>query len=108
RRELDPEGTELAFITVKVQDPEGLTVPRSHPLIKFDVLGPGEIVATDNGDPTSFVPFKSREREAFNGMALVIVRAKKGAQGTIAIKATSDGLKMGIYTFEMTKPILNE
>ncbi len=108
RRELDPEGTELAFITVKVQDAEGLTVPRSHPLIKFDVLGPGEIVATDNGDPTSFVPFKSREREAFNGMALVIVRAKKGAQGTIAIKATSDGLKMGIYTFEMTKPILNE
>lgn len=108
RRELDPEGTELAFITVKVQDPEGLTVPRSHPLIKFDVLGPGEIVATDNGDPTSFVPFKSREREAFNGMALVIVRAKKGAQGTIAVKATSDGLKMGIYTFEMTKPILNE
>jgi len=30
----------------------------------------GTIVATDNGDPTSFVPFQSRERDAFNGLAL--------------------------------------
>jgi len=35
----------------------------------------GEIVATDNGDPTSFESFQAPERKAFNGLALVIVRA---------------------------------
>jgi beta-galactosidase len=88
-------GTDLVFVTVKVQDSEGLTVPRSHPLIKFVIDGPGEIVATDNGDATSFVPFKSHEREAFNGMALVIVKAQKGAKGNFKVKAVSDGIKTG-------------
>jgi hypothetical protein len=41
---------------------------------------PGEIVATDNGDPTSFMSFASHEREAFNGLALVIVRARPGGE----------------------------
>jgi len=50
-------------------------------------------LATDNGDPTSFVPFKSHEREAFNGLALVIVKAKKGAKGSFTVKAESSGLK---------------
>lgn len=88
-------GADLAYITVKVQDQEGLTVPRSHPLIRFEVEGPGEIVATDNGDATDFTPFQSHERKAFNGMALVIVKAKKGSSGTVKVKATSDGLAVG-------------
>ncbi len=61
----------------------------------FSVDGPGEIVATDNGDPTSFVPFPSPEREAFNGLALVIVRSRKGATGRITVTVTGDGLKQG-------------
>ena len=95
RNAITPDGADLAYITVKVQDKDGLTVPQSHPLIKFDIEGPGEIVATDNGDPTSFVPFQSHEREAFNGMALVIVKAKKGSQGMFKVKALSNGLAMG-------------
>ncbi|MFV8346994.1 beta-galactosidase GalB [Flavobacterium sp. ZB4P13] len=86
------DGSDLSFITVKVTDKEGLTVPRSHSLIKFSIEGPGEIVATDNGDATSFVPFQSHERQAFNGMALVIVKAKKGQKGLFTVKAESDGL----------------
>lgn len=85
-------GVDLAFVSVKVQDNNGLTVPRSHPLIKFEIEGPGEIVATDNGDPTSFTPFQSHQREAFNGMALVIVKAKKGAEGSFRVKANGNGL----------------
>ena len=96
-------GTDLVFVTVKVQDNEGLTVPRSHPLIKFAIDGPGEIVATDNGDATSFVPFKSHEREAFNGMALVIVKAKKGAKGSFKVTAVSDGIKTGEVSLGLTE-----
>jgi len=43
----------------------------------------GKIIATDNGDPTSLIPFSSTEREAFNGLMLVIVKAHKGAKGKL-------------------------
>jgi beta-galactosidase len=101
RSTIASDGADLAYITVKVQDKEGLTVPRAHPLIKFEVEGPGEIVATDNGDATSFVPFQSHEREALNGLALVIVKAKKGAKGTFKVKAISNGLVKGETTIKM-------
>jgi beta-galactosidase len=93
RKTILADGSDLAYITVKVKDASGLTVPRSHPVIKFEVEGSGEIVATDNGDATNFVPFKNHEREAFNGMALVIVKAK--SKGSFKVKASSDGLTVG-------------
>jgi beta-galactosidase len=70
-----------------------LLVPRSKNHIKFQIEGPGEIVATDNGDATSFESFQAPERNAFNGLALVIVRAKPGQPGTIKLTATADGLE---------------
>ncbi|MEN6455030.1 MAG: beta-galactosidase GalB [Prolixibacteraceae bacterium] len=95
RDAISPDGADLAFITVKVQDKGGLTVPGSRPLIRFEVEGPGEIVATDNGDPTCLTPFSSLEREAFNGMALVIVKAEKRRSGSFKVKAISNGIKSG-------------
>jgi len=95
RSVISSDEDDLSFITVKVTDKEGLTVPRSNPLIQFTIEGPGEIVATDNGDATSFVPFQSHERPAYNGMALVIVKAKKGQKGSFTVKANSQGLEMG-------------
>ena len=52
----------------------------------------GEIVATDNGDPTDMTAFPSHDRKAFNGLALAIVRARRGRPGTITVTATSEGL----------------
>ncbi len=92
RSVIKASGDDLSYITVKVTDKDDLLVPRSHPLIKFSIEGPGEIVATDNGDATSFVPFQSHQRSAYNGMALVIVKAKKGQKGKFYIKAQSAGL----------------
>lgn len=89
------DGSELAFITVSVRDKKGQVVPRSHPQIHFSIEGPGEIVSTDNGNPIDFTPFQSHDRCAFNGLALVIVKAKKGESGQIVVKAESQGLKLG-------------
>ena len=69
----------------------GLMVPRSMNPVHFEIAGPGEIVATDNGDPTNMTPFPSHDRQAFNGLALVIVRAKRGQKGPITVQATSGG-----------------
>jgi beta-galactosidase len=94
------DGKDLSFITVKVTDKERRIVPHTDNLIQFSIEGPGEIVATDNGDPTSFVPFNSKERKAFNGLALVIVRTKKGMPGTIKVTAKSEGLSSAQVTVQ--------
>jgi beta-galactosidase len=94
------DGTDLAFITITVADSAGTLVARSHPRIKFEVSGPADLIATDNGDPTSLESFQSPERAAFNGLALVIVRTKAGERGKITVKATSAGLESGTVVLE--------
>jgi beta-galactosidase len=69
-------------------------VPRAKNHVVFEVTGPGEVIATDNGDATSFEPFQAREHNAYNGLCLAIIRSA-GAPGTIVVKATSPGLKAG-------------
>jgi beta-galactosidase len=98
RAAIAADGVDLSFVTVRVVDAAGVLVPQAKDRIRFMVDGPGEIVATDNGDPTAFTPFQSHEREAFNGLALVIVRARPGAAGRMTLTASSDGVKAGVTT----------
>jgi beta-galactosidase len=100
RKKLRADGDDLSFVTVTVTDQAGLTAPRADNRIHFDVEGPGEIVATDNGDPTSFESFQSPDRKAFNGLCLVIVRGKAGQPGKITLTATSEGLKRSVTSLE--------
>jgi hypothetical protein len=107
---------DLAFVTVTIADRADIPVPRAKNRIRFSIDGPGEIVATDNGDPTSFESFQSKERNAFNGLCLAIVRARTpgraaplrgeggppdrgpGQAGTITLKAQSEGLTEATVT----------
>jgi beta-galactosidase len=98
RKVIKASADDLAFITVTVADKSGLLVPRSKNHLRFELAGPGEIVAVDNGDATSFEPFQASERNAWNGLALVIVRGIK--PGKIELKATSDGLQPAVTTLE--------
>lgn len=90
RAKITADGNDLSYVTVTVADSKGRLVPRSKNHIKFDIEGPGEIVAVDNGDATSFEPFQAKERNAYNGLALVIVRANQ--PGKITLTAHADGL----------------
>jgi beta-galactosidase len=87
------DGKDLSFIALIVVDRNGQMVPRSMDLVHFEAGGPGEIVATDNGDPTDMTAFSSKDRKAFYGLALVIVRAKRGQSGPIVVIARSDGFQ---------------
>jgi beta-galactosidase len=102
RATINANGEDLAFITVRVADQAGLTVPRSKPTIKFTLAGAGEIAATDNGDATSFVPFQSPSRPAYNGLALAIVRSTK-TPGNIRLTASAEGLKPATISIQ-SKP----
>ena len=102
RAEIRADGRDLSFVTVTVTDQAGLTAPRADNRLHFDLEGPGEIVATDNGDPTSFESFQSRDRKAFNSFCLVIVRGKPGQPGTLHLTAKADGLKIGKAVIKTT------
>ncbi len=87
------DGNDLIFITIKIEDKNKVFAPRSNNLVQFSIAGPGVIVAVDNGDATSHEPFQATYRKAYNGMCLVIVKAKKGASKSFIVKAESKGLK---------------
>jgi beta-galactosidase len=94
---------DLSFITVRLVDKAGITVPRADDSITFTIDGPGEILATDNGDATSFEPFQAHERKAFGGLALVIVRATPGQAGTIRLSAESGSLERASVTLRSVR-----
>jgi beta-galactosidase len=93
RKAIKADGKDLVFVAVQITDGNGIIVPRSENPIQFSVDGPGEIVATDNGDPTNMVSFSSKTRNAFNGYCMVIVRGIKGKPGIIKITMNSKSLE---------------
>ena len=95
RNEIRADGKDLSFVTVTVTDKSGRVAPRADHRVHFEIEGPGEIVATDNGDPTSLEAFSAPNRKAFNGHCLVIVRAWPGQTGKIKLTAKAEGLTSG-------------
>ena len=103
RAVIEADGSDLSFVTVSVADRAGLVVPRAKNRIHFELDGPGEIVAVDNGDATGHESFQSKERAAYNGLCLVVVRSKAGAPGGIKLRASSEGLKSGDVTIRSAR-----
>jgi beta-galactosidase len=103
RTEVKADAADLVFVKVTVADERGDLVPRGSPRIRFRVEGPGELVATDNGDPTDLEAFPSPERRAFHGLALAIVRPRDGVPGTITVHAEADGLTAGQAVIRATR-----
>jgi beta-galactosidase len=95
RRHISADGQDLCYITVTIADGKGRLVPRTHNLVTFDLTGPGQLVAVGNGDAASHEPFQARQRRAFNGLSLAIVRGKPAQPGTITLTAHSAGLEDG-------------
>ncbi|KAF2008802.1 glycoside hydrolase family 2 protein [Aaosphaeria arxii CBS 175.79] len=100
RTTIRADGVDLSFITVKVVDSQGNTVPHAADNITLSISGPGEIVATDNGNPVDFTSFSSKERKAFNGLALAIIRTTDRTVGQIKVVATAKGLETAQIVLE--------
>lgn len=89
---LNPDGRDLAFVTVKIVDEAGVIVPRDKSLVKFEIEGPGQCIAVDNGDPSRLEPFYAQECRVFNGLALAVVRFQPRKWGHFTLRASCDGL----------------
>lgn len=86
------DGRDLSFVALKILDKDGNIVPAAKQKVEFSIEGPGEIVATDNGDPTDLTAFPSKSRDAFNGLALAIVKSDAKRAGKIILRARAQGL----------------
>lgn len=89
---LKADGVDLSFVRVLIVDSKGRMVPRAKNHLKFSVSGPADIVATDNGDATDLTSFQVPERDAYNGMALVILRSQYQKTGKVVLTVESKGL----------------
>jgi beta-galactosidase len=98
RTKISGDGNDLSFITVAVVDANGDIVPQASNSITFTISGPGQIVSTDNGNPSDFTVFQSPSRKAFSGLLLSIIRADAGASGDMTVTATSSGLTTASIT----------
>ncbi|WP_166763585.1 beta-galactosidase GalB [Xanthomonas euroxanthea] len=93
RSRIRGDGQDLSFVTVRLFDRAGRPAPTAGDRLRFRIEGPGELVATDNGDPTNLESFAAPQRNAFNGLCLAIVRGKAGVRGTITVHVESDSLQ---------------
>jgi beta-galactosidase len=95
RVEIAADGEDLSFITLEIVDEKGDVVRDANTAVTFSVSGPGQIVATDNGNPADLTPFPSLERKAFSGLALAIVKGKIREPGSITVTAVAAGVQAG-------------
>jgi beta-galactosidase len=91
RNNINADGNDLAYITAKIVDNNGVMVPDANNLIKFKLSGNASIIGVDNGNPVSHEPFKADYRQAFNGLCLAVIQAKDKS-GQIELTAASEGL----------------
>ncbi len=92
RTEIDADGRDLAYVTVRIEDKNGNLCPNADNLVNFSVKGAGELVAVDNGNQISVESFQADHRKAFSGMCLAVLKSSKES-GTIRLKAKSKSLK---------------
>ncbi len=90
---LQPNGNDLAFITVWLNDKNGTMVPTADDNLTFEVSGAGKFVAACNGDATSLQPFTQPEMKLFSGQLVLVVSSKKMA-GDIKVKISDKQRKL--------------
>jgi beta-galactosidase len=83
---------DVAHITVRALDADGVFVPMADNQITFEVTGPAKIIGVDNGDPESHASYQGNTRALFNGMALAMLQSTPQT-GTIHVTARSPGLR---------------
>ncbi|WP_227806056.1 DUF4982 domain-containing protein [Algibacter lectus] len=94
RTEIDADGKDLSFITVRIEDKDGNLCPNAENLVNFEITGNGVLESVGgNGNSASLESFKENHIKAFYGKCLAIIKGTEEA-GTINIKATSNGLEV--------------
>jgi beta-galactosidase len=93
RQVLRADVSDLSFITIRIVDAKGHTIPTADNDLQFSVQGAGELAGADNGYQADLEPFKSLDHKAYNGLCLAIVKAGK-KPGKITLRVSSKDLPL--------------
>jgi beta-galactosidase len=88
---LEADGQDLSYITVEIQDVNGVKNPVAENLVQFEIEGPGSVIAVGSSNPMGIESFKQPLRKAYQGRCQVIIKSEN-IPGNIKLKASSDGL----------------
>jgi beta-galactosidase len=105
--ELNADGTDVAVIRVAIKDAKGRIVPTADNMVSFSIDGPGKIIGTGNGNPSSHESDKDSKRKAFNGYCIVLVQSEKEV-GEIRLNASSDSLKGTVMIIKNSKHVYSK
>jgi beta-galactosidase len=92
RNNIAADAHDIVNVKIEIVDENGLVVPDANNLIEFNVEGEGILIGTDNGNPRDTTQMKSKQREAFNGLALAVIQSTVKT-GNIRLRAVSADLK---------------
>jgi beta-galactosidase len=95
RKTIEASRNELVYVSVEVVDDAGNIVPYVDDLeVEYAIVGNAEIAGVGNGNPTDMSSFQQPRKKVFGGRGVIILRPT-GENGTVTLKATSNGLKTG-------------
>ncbi|MGA7723461.1 MAG: glycoside hydrolase family 2 TIM barrel-domain containing protein [Ignavibacteriaceae bacterium] len=92
KKEISADAHDIANVKVEIVDENGLVVPDADNLVEFNIEGEGTLAGTDNGDTGDKTRMKSKQRKAFNGLALAVIQSTQKS-GNIHLTAVSKDLK---------------
>jgi beta-galactosidase len=90
---------DLSYVKVEIADESGTLVPNADTVVRFSVLGNGELAAVGNANPKEMRSFRKPECATFQGRCLAILRPQ-GAAATITLSAEARGLDPALVVIE--------
>jgi beta-galactosidase len=99
RTNITADGSDLSFVTVRITDSTGQTVPDADNELSFQLEGEGSLAGLDNGYQASSESFRGTRHRSYNGLCLAIIRANK-KPGRITLRVSAKGLRPA--TLEIT------
>ncbi|MGO8721019.1 MAG: glycoside hydrolase family 2 protein [Acidobacteriaceae bacterium] len=105
---LRANGSDVALVTAKIVDQDGLWCPTADNNLRFSVSGPGNYRGSYNfyvvpGKPITYHSPGDTELQAEGGLMRVAIRSTFEA-GTVHVTATANGLETGHAAFRIVTP----
>ena len=88
-------GEDIAFITVTMEDVNGLPVDNACDRVHVSVTGVGSLLGVDNGDSTDRDGYKTSTRRLFSGK-LLIMAGRTAEPGVMRVTVTSPGMEAAV------------
>lgn len=102
-RRLPADGRAVAHLDVVMEDKFGQLFTQAQPLARFEVEGPLELMAVDNGDHASPELYASDRRSLFKGHVMALVRAGR-VPGEACVKVAVEGFAPLVARFSLVEP----